>query len=165
MNKVILIGNLVREVEIRTVSVNGNNYQIFKNAIAVKRPFKNRNGEYDVDYIDIELWGKQCDYVKSYASKGSKVAISGKLQMRDYEDKEGKQCKAVVIVIDEIELITYKQSSKDLTPNDFDIPNNERPKANVESNESTIDPFEKEFEEIKKKQLQGKQPSMDDLPF
>lgn len=81
MNIVILSGNLVKVVENTKV---GDKSRV-GNTLAVRRDYKNKNGEYDTDFIDFEIWGAQADYLVNYAKKGSKITISGCLRKETYE--------------------------------------------------------------------------------
>ena len=86
MNKVVLIGNLVNDPEVRVVPTGES---VVSETIAVKREFKNPNGEYDTDFIDFVAWGNQAKFLGAYCSKGNKIAISGRWQKRSYQTKDG----------------------------------------------------------------------------
>ena len=83
MNKVILSGNLVRDIELRQ-SQGGKS--VVSNCVAVKRDYKNAQGEYDSDFINIVLWGSQADYLTKYGKKGDRVELVGRWQVRAYQD-------------------------------------------------------------------------------
>ena len=70
MNKIILSGNLVKEVELRNTP---NGTSVIQNTIAVRNDYKNAKGEYDSEFINIVAWKQTADYISKYASKGNKV--------------------------------------------------------------------------------------------
>lgn len=86
LNQVILIGNLTRDPELR-YTPDGTPVTSF--TIAVNRPFINRQGEREADFVPIVVWRKSAETCSEYLMKGSQVAIEGRLQVRNYEDKDG----------------------------------------------------------------------------
>ncbi len=87
LNKVVLIGRLVRDPELRYTQNEG--VPVANFTIAVDRPFSNQKGEKEADFIRIVAWKKQAETCSSYLSKGSLIAVEGRLQIRSYEDREG----------------------------------------------------------------------------
>ena len=81
MNKCILIGNLTRDPELSTT---GSGISVCKFSIAVNRTFKNQNGEYETDFLNIVTWRGLADNCSKYLIKGSKVAVCGQIQTRTY---------------------------------------------------------------------------------
>jgi single-strand DNA-binding protein len=98
-NKVVLMGNLTRDPELRTTP-NGQNVTSF--SLAVNRSWKNANGEQQeaVDYIDCNIWGKPAEIVNQYMKKGSGILVSGRLQQRSWEQEGQKRSKVEVVVED-----------------------------------------------------------------
>ena len=86
MNKVILIGNLTRDPELR-VTTSGRSVCSF--SIAVNRNYTPQTGERLTDFFNIVVWGKQAENCGKYLAKGRKVAVSGELQNRSFEGKDG----------------------------------------------------------------------------
>ena len=82
MNKIILMGRLTRDPEIR-YSQGENSLQIARYSIAVDRRFK-RNGEDEADFFNCTAFGKQAEFVERYLKKGTKVLVSGRLQNDNY---------------------------------------------------------------------------------
>ena len=137
MNKVFMVGNIVRDVETKIAG----GYQVIQNTVAVKRNYPDRDGNYPTDFIDFQSWGKQAEYLEKYGAKGSKIAIVGRLQSREYDGRDGTRKTVWEVITDEIQLISSVQ----------------KPKAEVKSE---IKP--KDFaDEIDKEE----KPSLDDLPF
>lgn len=100
-NKVILMGNLTRDVEVRTTP-SGQSVANF--SLAISRSWKGSDGQQQeqVSYIDCVAWGRAGEILAQYLNKGSAVLVSGRLEQRSWEDKEsgGKRSKVEVIVED-----------------------------------------------------------------
>ncbi len=98
-NKVILMGNLTRDPELRTTP-NGQNVASF--SLAVNRTWRNANGEQQeaVDYIDCNAWGKAGEIITQYMQKGRAILVSGRLQQRSWEQEGQKRSKVEVVVED-----------------------------------------------------------------
>lgn len=98
-NKVILMGNLTRDPELRSTP-SGQSVAGF--SLAVNRSWKNANGETQeaVDYIDCNAWGKAGEIISQYMTKGSAILVSGRLQQRSWEQDGQKRSKVEVIVED-----------------------------------------------------------------
>lgn len=109
MNKIILSGNLCKEIEVKYY----NDRKNVKNSIAVRRDFKNKNNEYDTDFFNFTVWGKQAEYIDTYGSKGDKVLICGKLLNNNYE-KDGKTIYSNDIQVESIELIGGKREKNNI---------------------------------------------------
>ena len=105
MNKALLIGRLTKDPELRATSTGRNVCQF---SIAVNRNFTNANGEREADFINCVVWDKQAENLVKYQKKGNQIAVDGRIQTRNYEDKDGKRVKEVVdgkkvTVYDEVE--------------------------------------------------------------
>lgn len=100
-SKAIITGNLTRDPELRTTA-NGSNVCSF--SVAVNRVYKDSSGEQkeDVSYIDCSAWGKLGEMISQYAKKGSGVLVSGRLDQRSWEDKNGggKRSRVEIVVED-----------------------------------------------------------------
>ena len=107
MNKIILIGNMCRDIEVNHY----NDRKVVRNTIAVRRDFKNKNGEYDSDFFTFSVWGNQAEFVSNYAKKGDKIAIVGKLLNNNYE-RDGQTIYSNDIQVESIELLTPRASSE-----------------------------------------------------
>ncbi len=106
MNKVILIGNLTRDPELRTTG-GGTNVCTF--SIAVNRRFANQSGERVTDFFDIVAWRQLGELCSKYLAKGRKVCITGQLQNRSYEAKDGTKRNVTEIIADDVEFLTPRQ--------------------------------------------------------
>ena len=113
MNKVILIGRLTRDPELRYTS---SNVATATFSIAVDRTFTNQSGEREADFINIVVWRKQAENCKNYLTKGSQVAIDGRIQTRNYDDKDGKKVYVTEVVADNVQFLGTKGSNGGSTP-------------------------------------------------
>lgn len=119
MNKVMLIGRITRDPELRYTS---SNIPSVRFTLAVNRPFENQNGERETDFINIVVWRKQAENVKKYVSKGSLVAVEGRIQTGSYE-KDGQRVYTTDVVADNVQFLESKSQSQsrqeEMTPADF----------------------------------------------
>ena len=127
MNKVVLIGRLCNNPEIRYVGEK--NSAITSFLIAVNRNFKNPEGNYDADFIECNLWGRRAEVFCQYMSKGSLVGISGSLRLDKFTDKSGNDIEKLKVHVDEFTFIPsdtrkYNNDSSKIFNND-DIFNDE----------------------------------------
>ena len=106
MNKVILIGRLARDPELRYTA--GNNTAVCQTSIAVDRRFKSEN-QPTADFIPIVAWRQQAEFISKYFTKGSRIAIVGSIQVRSYDDKDGQKRYATEVVVDEVEFCESKK--------------------------------------------------------
>ena len=101
MNKVILMGRLTRDPEVR-YSQGASQTTVGRFSVAVDRRFK-REGEPDADFFNCTCFGKQAEFVERYLHKGTKVVLCGRIQNDNYTNKDGQQVYSVRIMVDEIE--------------------------------------------------------------
>lgn len=106
MNKVILMGRLTRDPEIR-YSQGKNATCVAAFSIAVDRRFK-REGEPDADFFNCTAFGKQGEFVEKYLGKGVKVILTGRVQNETYTNKDGAKVTATKIIVDELEFAESK---------------------------------------------------------
>ena len=109
MNKVILMGRLTRDPEVR-YSQGASQTAIARFSIAVDRRFK-REGEPDADFYNCTCFGKQAEFVERYLHKGVKVVLSGRVQNDNYTNKDGQMVYSVRIMVDEIEFAESKNAA------------------------------------------------------
>lgn len=103
MNKVFLIGNLVRDPEVRATQ---SGISVCNFTVAVNRRFKKENGEQETDFLNVIAWRQLAELCSKYLAKGRKVAVTGSIQTRTYEAKDGSKRTAWDIVADEVEFLT-----------------------------------------------------------
>ena len=107
MNKIFLIGNLTRDPESSTTN---SGISMCRFAIAVNRPFANADGVRETDFFNITTWRNLADRCAKYVKKGNKVAITGTVQIRNYESN-GERRTAVDVIADDVEFLTPKGES------------------------------------------------------
>ena len=115
MNKVVLIGNLVRDPEVRATQ---SGIPVCNFTVAVNRRFKKENGEQETDFLNVIAWRQLAELCSKYLAKGRKVAVTGSIQTRQYEAKDGSKRTAWDIVADEVEFLSpqNQQSSTQSAP-------------------------------------------------
>lgn len=108
MNKAFLIGRLTRDPELRYSSSNA---AIVNFSIAIDRQYTNSNGQRETDFINIVAFQKQAENIKKYVTKGSLVAVDGRIQTRNYDDKDGKKVYVTEVIADRVQFLSSKSSS------------------------------------------------------
>lgn len=109
MNKVILMGRLTRDPEVR-YSQGASQTAVARFSIAVDRRFK-REGEPDADFFNCTSFGKQAEFVERYLHKGTKIVVVGRIQNDNYTNKDGQMVYSVRVMVDEIEFAESKNAS------------------------------------------------------
>ncbi len=109
LNRVVLIGRLTRDPELRYTPNAGAAVSNF--TLAVDRPFTNQQGERETDFVNIVVWRKQAENCAQYLKKGLMAAVEGRLQIRSYDDSQGVRRKAVEVVADNVRFLERPTSS------------------------------------------------------
>jgi len=104
LNKVILIGRLTRDPELRYTT---NGIAVAKFNLAVDRPQFNKEREKETDFIDIVVWQKLAETCANNLGKGRLVAVEGRLQIRSYDDNQGIRRKAAEVVADSVKFLDW----------------------------------------------------------
>ena len=100
LNHITIMGRLTRDPELRRT---GSGIAVASFSVAVDRDFgKNENGEKETDFIDCVAWRNTAEYVSKYVTKGRMVAVSGRLQIRSWTDKEGNKRRTAEVVADNV---------------------------------------------------------------
>jgi single-strand DNA-binding protein len=112
MNKVILMGRLTRDPEVRAAG----STTVAKFSLAVDRRFK-REGEPEADFFNCTAFGKQADFAERYLRRGTKMVVVGRIQNDNYTNREGQKVYSVQIIVDELEFAESKnaQSGSDFS--------------------------------------------------
>ena len=107
MNKVFLIGNLTKDPEMRSTQ---SGVAVCNFTIAVNRRFRNaQTGQQETDFLNVIAWRQLAELCNKYLAKGRKVAVTGSIQTRTYEAKDGSKRTTWDIVADEVEFLTQNQ--------------------------------------------------------
>ena len=110
MNSINLTGNICNDLELKTTQTGKSVTQL---NLAVKRPFST-----DVtDFIPLVVWNQPAEYLCKYAKKGSKIAVSGKLTTRKWEDNDGNKRTAYEVVCDAVEILDSRSSGEQTQTN------------------------------------------------
>ena len=99
LNKIILMGRLTRDPELRRTE---SGTAVCSFSIAVDRDFKSKNGEKETDFIDIVSWRATAEFVSKYFTKGRMAVVEGRLQIRDWTDKEGGKRRSAEVIADNV---------------------------------------------------------------
>lgn len=138
MNKIIITGRNTKEIELRQLTSGTSTIEF---SVAVKRTFKNANGEYDSDFFNCVAFSKTAETISRYVKKGDMLGVVGRLQTRSYTNTEGRKIPVTEIFVENFEFL---QSKKQEEPANADTP-------------SVADPFQApQWEEI---------PNDSELPF
>ena len=111
MNKVILMGRLTKDVEIRYTQTNNTAVSSFN--LAVNRRFVKEGEERQADFFNIVAWGKLGEFCSKYFKKGQQVGIIGRLQTRNWEDEQGQKHYVTEVVAEEAYFADSKKNSED----------------------------------------------------
>ncbi len=128
-SKVIIVGNITRDPELRSTP---SGTQVCSFSVAVNRNYRDSSGEQkeNVSFFDCSAWGKSGELIAQYAKKGSGILVSGRLDQRSWEDKEGQKRSRVEIVVEDFNFIggaagdgagrsTTSAASTDVAPDDI----------------------------------------------
>lgn len=114
MNKVILVGRLVKDPEVKTTQ---SQISVCSFTIAVDRKFKTAAGERQSDFISCVAWRQLADLLGRYFLKGSRIGLVGNLQSRSYDDANGHKVYVTEVVVDEIEFVESRKDNHGDTQN------------------------------------------------
>ena len=109
MNKVALIGSLTKEPETRYTQTN--NICVVSFTLAVNRRYA-KEGEQQADFINIVAWNKTAEFIAKYFNKGMQVGIVGRIQTRNYDDKDGKKVFVTEVVAEEVDFADSKKEGE-----------------------------------------------------
>lgn len=110
MNKVILMGRLTRDPEVR-YSQSGDPMAIARYTLAVDRRFNRNGGEQTADFIQCVAFGKAGEFAEKYFKQGTKIAVTGRIQTGSYTNKEGQKVYTTEVIVEEQEFAESKNSS------------------------------------------------------
>lgn len=109
MNKVIIMGRLTRDPDVRYSQVQENSMCIARYAIAVDRPGKDKG----TDFISCVAFGKNGEFAEKYLKKGTKIVVEGRIQTGSYTNKDGQKVYTTDVVVEHSEFAESKGSSQD----------------------------------------------------
>lgn len=153
LNRVILIGRLTKDPELRYTP---SGVAVTQFTLAVDRPFTNQQGEREADFINIVTWRKLAETCANYLSKGRLTAVEGRIQVRNYENSEGRRVYVTEIVSDNVRFLESASSSNNNKGDGSSSPR-KNDYGNNDNGNGSQDPFEDDGKPI--------DISDDDLPF
>lgn len=127
MNKVVLVGNLTKDVDYQKT---GSGVSVCRFTVAVNRKFKNEKGETESDFINCVAWRNTADFISKYAHKGNKVGVVGSIQTRSYETQDGSKRFVTEVIAEDVELYTPKTE------------NENKPKTEAQNKQQIMQNFE-----------------------
>ena len=157
MNKVLLVGRLTKDPELRTTP---GGIAVTRFTIAVSQNYVNKSGERGTDFINCSAWGRQADNISKYCRKGSLVSAEGRIRTSNYDAQDGTKRFMTEVVCDTVNFLssrTVANNSNNDTSSDFSLQENDFMSMPMETADLTEDPFKSFGEEITL--------SSDDLPF
>lgn len=116
MNRVCLVGNICRDIDVRYTSGDNAN-AILRNTIAVQRKFKNKEtGQYESDFITFVAWGATAEFIGKFFTKGQKIGLTGRIQTGSYTNKDGQKVYTTEVMVEDAEFVTPRGQSAAETP-------------------------------------------------
>ena len=99
LNRIVIMGRMTKDPELRRT---GAGVAVASFTLAVDRDFKGQNGEKETDFIDVVVWRNTAEFVSKYFTKGRVALVEGRLQMRDWQDKDGNKRRTAEVVADNV---------------------------------------------------------------
>lgn len=106
MNKVIIIGRTTKDIELKQTS---SGTAVAEFSVAVKRTFKNASGENESDFFNCIAFSKLAETISQYVKKGDQVGVEGRLQTRNYTNREGRKVYVTEIIVENVEFLSTKK--------------------------------------------------------
>jgi len=154
MNKIILVGRLTKDPEVRSTSAG---FTTANFTVAVNRNFKNKDGNYDADFLPCVAFRNTADFVSKFFKKGNMISLEGRVQTRSYDAQDGSRRYVTEVVVENVEFVGGRNESSSTSNEYVDAPS-EAPIDNMpEYDIPTSDPYENYDKEVSL--------SDNDLPF
>ena len=116
MNKVILLGRLVKDAEVRYTPTEKIVCQF---TLAVDRPYTNQEGQREADFIPVVFWGKQAEIIGNNFTKGNRILVEGRLQLRSYDAKDGSKRYVTEVIGINFDFIERKAPADGADPGNY----------------------------------------------
>ena len=111
MNKIVLLGKLIKDPELKTIENGEKSFTRF--IIAVDRNFKSADGTRKADLIPVTIWGRKAEVICKYMTNGSYISLSGRLRTGSYEDKEGNKKYIAEVVAEDFKFVGSRRVDKE----------------------------------------------------
>lgn len=132
MNKVVIVGRLTKDIELRFIAGTGTAVANF--SVAVDRQFTGKDGKKETDFIDVQVWGKSAENCANYLSKGSMVAVDGSIRIDKYKAQDGSSRTSFRVNADRVQFLETKRKGS------FEAPKNEEPNFEPSFEPNGLDP-------------------------
>ena len=109
LNKIVIMGRITRDLELKRTN---SGVSVVSLTLAVDRDFKNQNGEKDTDFIDVVAYRNTAEFMSKYFGKGRMAVVEGRLQIRDWTDKDGNKRRSAEVIADNVYFGDSKSESK-----------------------------------------------------
>lgn len=113
MNVAVISGRIATDVELKSTPTG---VSVCSFNVAVKRDYKNSNGEYDADFITCVAWRNQAEFISKYFVKGQQIEIKGRTEVRTWDDAEGNRRTKSEIIVEGVGFLGKKENSPTITP-------------------------------------------------
>lgn len=155
MNKIILVGRLTKDPEVRSTSAG---FTTANFTVAVNRNFKNKEGNYDADFLPCVAFRNTADFVSKFFKKGNMISLEGRVQTRNYDAQDGTKRYVTEVVVENVEFVGGKNEGSAPANNDYvdapsEAPTDDMPEYDIPDQ----DPYENYDKEVSL--------SDNDLPF
>ena len=110
MNKIVIVGKLIKDPELKTIE--GSDKVFTRFIVAVERNFKSADGTRKSDLIPVTIWGRKAEVVCKHMTKGSYISLSGRLKTGSYEDRFGNKKYLAEVVAEDFKFVGYRRSDK-----------------------------------------------------
>lgn len=118
MNKIVLLGKLIKDPELRSLEDGDKVFTRF--IIAVERNFKSQDGTRKADLIPVTMWGRKAEVICQYMKKGSYISLSGRLKTGSYEDKDGNKKYIAEVVAEDFKFVGNNRTTNNLSEENLD---------------------------------------------
>jgi single-strand DNA-binding protein len=109
INQVTLVGRITKDPDLRLTP---EGTPVTNITIAVNRPFKNQQGEYEADFVQCTLWRKTAENTANFCRKGSIIGVTGKIQTRNYQNQDGKRVYITEVVGETVQFLSRRMSEE-----------------------------------------------------
>lgn len=110
LNQVVLVGRLGKDLEVEELE---SGKRVANATLAVPRSFKNENGEYDTDFIDVVIWNSIAENTAEYCRKGDLIGIKGRLETNNYETENGEKRKSTQVIAEKVTFLSSNKKEED----------------------------------------------------
>lgn len=112
LNQIVLVGRIAKELEVKELEDNSHK-KVGVMTLAIPRSFKNAEGEYETDFINIKVWDSIAENVKEYCKKGDIVGVKGRLQCSYYEEEDGTKVYRTEVIAEKVPFLSSRKSEEE----------------------------------------------------